>query len=171
MPLAKVGEHEHEAGFEVVVARTSPSRCGGTSCARVVDHIHNPPKRSSLPQMRARLVAATKSANVSGSLWMPCGLPLRTKTNSNITCRCSTCRSDDEDDGIAAATCCRDHDHGRDLGLRLYQPWRRLLRWWRLGLGREALGFVCERDDEKAALFIGRGGGGAVALINAGTQS
>jgi hypothetical protein len=36
--------------------------------------------------------------------------------------------------------------HGRDHGLDLdiYQPWNgpRLLRWWVLELGREALGFV-----------------------------
>jgi hypothetical protein len=41
----------------------------------------------------------------------------------------------------ATVQLCRDHDHGRDLGLGLglYQPWHRLLRWWRLGLGRDAM--------------------------------
>jgi hypothetical protein len=36
------------------------------------------------------------------------------------------------------------HDHDLDLDLTLYQPWNdpRLLRWWRLGLGIAALGFV-----------------------------
>jgi hypothetical protein len=55
----------------------------------------------------------------------------------------------------ASVQLCRGHDH--ELDLRLYQTWCRLLmRWWRLGLGREALGFMGERDDERAALFIGR---------------
>ena len=64
-----------------------------------------------------------------------------------------------------------DHDHGRDLGLHLYQTWRRLLRWWRLGLGRDALGFMCEGQWEDDPFYRPEGGEGAVALINADTQS
>jgi hypothetical protein len=63
------------------------------------------------------------------------------------------------------------HDHVRDLGLYLYQPSRRLLRWWRLGLGREVVGFVCEGRCESALFYVSEGDGGAVALINAGTES
>lgn len=67
----------------------------------------------------------------------------------------------------------RSHDHGRDLGLGLclYQPWRRLLRWRLLGLAREVLGFVCEGRWESACFYRPEGGGGAVTLINAGTES
>jgi hypothetical protein len=38
----------------------------------------------------------------------------------------------------------RGRGHSHDLGLDLDQPWigLRLLRWWRLGFGRETLGFV-----------------------------
>jgi hypothetical protein len=59
----------------------------------------------------------------------------------------------------ASVQLCRghDHDHDREIGLCLSQPWRRLLlRWWRLELGREALGFVFERDDERRPFFIVR---------------
>jgi hypothetical protein len=65
---------------------------------------------------------------------------------------------------------CRGHEHNHDrdlgLGLGLYQPTRRLLRWWRLGLGREVLQFVCEGRWESAPFYRPEGGGGAVALIN-----
>jgi hypothetical protein len=55
----------------------------------------------------------------------------------------------------ASVQLCRSHDcdHDRNLGLRLYHPWCRLLRWWRLGLGKEVLGFVCERFDERRPFF------------------
>jgi hypothetical protein len=38
-------------------------------------------------------------------------------------------------------------------------------------LGREALGFVCEMNDEMRPFYRPEGGGGAVALINGGTKS
>jgi hypothetical protein len=46
VPLAKVGEHEHEAGLEAMVAREFlPDDVEVHHAARVVDHVHGPPSR------------------------------------------------------------------------------------------------------------------------------
>jgi hypothetical protein len=60
---------------------------------------------------------------------------------------------------------------GRDLCL--YQRWNapRLLRWRRLGLGRESLGFACEKRCEIAPFYRPKGSEGAVVRINAARRA
>jgi hypothetical protein len=118
------------------------------------------------------LLSARKSVNLSDSLWMPSGSPLRTETNSNNTSHSFFCRSDDEDDGVAG-------DDER-AALPWPRPW---LRPRPLPDMVSSLQKVAARVGERGTrVCVGGtmrdrpfyrpvGGGGAVALINTDTES